>query len=60
MSTLKKVGLAVGGLLLVAVASHAMAKGKENTAMAMPRFSLGKLSRSTACEIGCKAQPPAP
>lgn len=34
MSVLKKVGLAVGGLMLVAVASQAMAKGKENSSMA--------------------------
>ncbi len=33
MSTLRKAGLAIGGLMLVAVASHAMAKGKTNASM---------------------------
>lgn len=33
MSILRKVGLAIGGLMLIAVASHAMAKGKTDETM---------------------------
>ena len=44
----------------VAEAREAHTTPIPKTAIAIPRFATGKLSRSTACDTGCSAPPPAP